>query len=47
MAARLLLKWVGKITPMFVLLLVALVSLPAESVTKKAPARARTTRSIC
>jgi hypothetical protein len=33
----LLLKWVGKIAPMFALLLVALVSLPAESVTQKAP----------
>ena len=37
MAPRLLPNWVGKVTPVFALLLVALVSLPAEAATKKAP----------
>ncbi|HEX7532361.1 MAG TPA: hypothetical protein VF340_03890 [Methyloceanibacter sp.] len=36
MADRLLPKWVGKVTPIFALLLVALVSLPAWSATKTA-----------
>ena len=37
MGPRLLPNWIGKVTPIVVLLLVALMSLPAESATKKAP----------
>ncbi len=37
MAPRLLPNWIGKVTPIVMLLLVALMSLPAESATKKAP----------
>jgi hypothetical protein len=37
MATRVLPQWVGKVTPVFALLLVALVSLPAEAASKKAP----------
>lgn len=36
MAPRLLPNWIGKLTPVLMLLLVALMSLPAESATKKA-----------
>ncbi len=36
MAPRLLPNWVGKVTPIAMLLLVALVSLPADAATKKA-----------
>ena len=39
MAPRLLPNWIGKVTPIVMLLLVALMSLPAESATKKAPPR--------
>ena len=37
MAPRLLPNWIGKATPVVMLLLVALISLPAESASKKAP----------
>jgi hypothetical protein len=37
MAPRLLPNWIGKVAPIVMLLLVAFVSLPAESATKKAP----------
>ena len=36
MGPRLLTDWIGKVTPVLVLLLVALVSFPADSATKKA-----------
>ncbi len=37
MAPRMIPNWIGKATPVAMLLLVALISLPAESATKKAP----------